>query len=585
MPREDDIIPEQLDERLAAVLLARDRTDRVVPSHWIWRIVGVAGSAAVAVSAFLPWLPLRGVERENLIELVATLTRIGVPHTLWLIPPVLGLAGIVVSIIRHRQPLRGVAMVALAAAGIGSTTIFRPDLLRAFNAAALMPMGVASFGSGPYLYAAGITAMCVSGFLTCWRYRRARIFVLATVACGLAVCLLVPRLRDPFPRLTVRPGDGRAETEPVRIVHVQVENRKRYPISVVDAPPDMPNPDVYVLSLSKRNADLGTFTEVPVYTVSTPATSFPLTVGRRSSIELGLEFRPAWETVPDGGPVFAVSAAGTYLLRLSSSARGRRVERQFVVEPVGHPETAAAALLDEVRHLVAEPAFAEAKAVAQRLSDSYPNSWAAGELEQLAPYINAAASLDAEIAVAEQALARAAQLESGGAFAEAAALIETTGQRLDSLAEKLPDDRRLAEVAERVARRHIGLRAELHSTQAHRLFGKMRAALDAGDIEQAGGLARKLDADYSTSAGYAELRPEIERTLRREALAQRFKLVSIVHVGPQVRALLRDTVADKSVTVRSGDLINDDIRVTRIDDPAGTVLLAQGDVTHKLDLK
>jgi len=574
-------------EQLAAALAARGRADSVQPLHWIWRLAAVAGSVAIAVSVFMPWVPLRGLERVNLVDLTVTLSRIGVPRMTWVVPLAAGAAGIAAAFIPRRS-VRGVALLVPAVALGAMSAVVRSDLLRSANAAALVPLTFRSFGPGIYVYVFGIAATCAAGLRTCWSSPAGRLIVVAVAAGGLAVSAVVPRLREPLPHVAVQPGGERGGAEPARIVHISVRNRARHPISVVDSPPAVPDGSVYVMSLSKGAADGGTFTEVPPGIAFGQGTSFPLTIRADSSLDIDLEFRPAWKSVPGGTQMalpFAESAAGTYRITLFDSAFGRRVDAEFVVKPVSHPQTDAATLLAEVQMLVARNEFAEAQNLAQRLRESYHDTWAARQVRELYPHIEAAASLDPEIAVAENVLSQVARAESAGDVAGAVRLIDTVRERLVPLKKALPENARLSAMVERVERRRVALHRKVRETEARRIFADMQTAAERGDIERAGALASKLASDYSSTEPYADFMADIGRVLRIERLVHRFELVSIVHVGSKVQALLLDIETKKRITVGSGEVIAGDIRVVRIDDPVGTVLIEQADIAHELAMK
>ncbi len=585
MPEQGDT-SEQQSVRAAAALAARDRAAAMSRPHWIWRVAGVAGSAALAVSVYLPWIPLRGLERVNLIELVVSLSRVGVPRVLWLVPLVVGAAGLIAACV-PKPVIRGTGTVALALALGTVTLLVRTDLTRAADAASLVPLSVRSLGSGPYVYVLGIIVLLGAGLGTCWHSRTARVYTFVLLAVGLAVATLVPRVREPMPQIVVQAADARVDGEPVRTVHVAVRNRANHPISLVDTLPTVLDSSVYVVTMSKRDETVGTFVDLPLYEVTEPETLLPREVPGKSTAELEFEFRPAWEPIPAGSraPPFAASAAGRYRIRMSNVALGRSVETEFTVEPVAHPETDALRLLDQVRRLVAASEFAGAGAAAERLAESYPGTWAARRLRQLRPRIDAAASLDTELAVAEDALAQSARRESGGDVAEAARLVETACERLDSLKEAVADNDRLRAMIERLERRRTTLQSALRERDAGRIYGAMQAAADDGDYTRAAALASQLREDYSTTRTYADALPDVGRMLRLAALAGRFKLVSIVRVGNQVHALLRDAETDAQLTVSSGEIINGDIRVVRIDDSARSVLIRQGNLTHELTMR
>ena len=587
MVEQNDPIPEQRTERLAVAMAAGGWDDSVPPVHGIWRLAGVAGSVAVAVSVYMPWIPLRGLERENLADLIATLSRIGVPSMIWVVPLAAGAAGLAAGFIRHRT-IRGIILAAVTVALVTISALVRPDMVRAANAAALVPLTFRSFGPGIYVYASGLAAMCAAGFQTCWPSPTGRLTVIAFVAVGVVVSAVVPRLREPLPDIIVQPGGERIGAEPARIVHVSFRNRARHPISVVDSRPADPDSSVYVMSLDKRTMEDGTFTEVSPVTAFTQGTSFPVTIREKDSIDINLEFRPVWTSVPGSVQTslpFGESAAGTYRISLANSAFSRRADTEFVVEPVSHPQTDAAALLAEVHKLVARAEFTEARIVAQRLEERYPATWATRQIRSLYPHIEASASLDSEIAGAEKVLLQVARFKSAGDTAADVRLLDTVRERLAPLKKALPEDTRLNTMVERVKEHTAALRRKMRETEVRRMFADMQTAVEQNDIDRAGALASKLVSDYSSIEPYAEMLPDIERVLRLERLVRRFELVSIVNVGSKVQALLLDTETGKRITVGSGDVIAGDVRVVRIDDPAGTVLIEQSDLNHELAVR
>jgi len=583
----NDPTHEQRAERLAAALAARGRADSVPPLHWVWRLVAVAGSAAIAGSVFMPWVPLRGLERVNLVGMAVTLSRIGVPRMMWVVPVAVGAAGVAAAFIPQRL-VRGVALLVLAVALGAVSAVIRTDLLRAANAAALVPLTFRSFGPGVYVYVFGIAATCAAGLRTCWPSVAGRLIMVSVAAGGLVVSAVVPRLREPLPYVAVQPGGQRVGAEPARLVYVSVRNRARHPISIVDSPPAVPDSSVYVMSLSKEAAEGGTFIEVPPDIAFGQGTSFPLMVQADSSLEIDLEFRPAWEPVPGGIQMalpFAESAAGTYRVTLSNSALGRRVDAEFVVKPVGHSQTDAATLLVEVQQLFAQGEFAEAQQLAHRLGESFPATWAARRMRELYPQIETAVSLDSEIAGAENVLVQVARSESAGDVARAVRLIDTVRERLTLLKKALPSDARLSAMVEQVEQRRVALHRKVREREARRIFTDMRTAAEQGDIDKAGALASKLASDYSNTDPYADFSADIDRVLRIERLAHAFELVSIVHVGSKVQALLLNTETKKQITVGSGEVVAGDLRVVRIDDPVGTVLIEQAGIVHELTMK
>jgi len=506
----------------------------------MWRLVAVAGSGAIAVSVFMPWVPLRGLERVNLIGMTVTLSRIGVPRMMWVVPLAVGAAGVGAAFIPQRL-VRGVTLLVLAVALGAVSAVIRTDLLRAANAAALVPVTFRSLGPGVYVYVLGIAVTCTVGLRTCWPSAAGRLIVVSVVAGGLVASAVVPRLPEPLPYVAVQPGGQRVGAEPARMVNVRVRNRTRHPVSIVDSPPAVPDSSVYVMSLSKEAADGGVFDEVPHGIAFGQGTSFPLTVQAADSLEIDLEFRPAWEPVPGGIQMafpFAESAAGTYRVTLSDSALGRRVDAEFVVKPVSHSQTDAATLLAQVQQFVARNEFAEAQNLAQRLRESYPDTWAARRMLELYPQIEAAVSLDSEIAGTENVLLQVARSESDGDVAGAVRLIDTVRERLTTLKKTLPGNARLSAIVERVEQRRVVLRRKLRETEARRIFADMDTAAEQGDIDRAGTLASKLASDYSDTEPYAGFLADIDRALRIERLAHTFELVSIVHVGSKVQANL-----------------------------------------------
>jgi len=586
MPEEGGLTPDKQTERLVSAAIERKAKSPTPEVHWVWRPVGLAGSVATAGSVFLPWIPLRSLEQINLVELVTTLSRIGIPRMLWMLPLALGTAGIAATFVRHRT-VRGITFFVFGLILGVVTVLARTDLFRAAETAAIVPLTVGTMGSGIYLYTFGVAMMAGAGLCTCWPSRTGRILAVSAALLAVTVVVVVPVFRQALPQVSVRVGEAQIQDVPARTVHVRIRNRSRRTISIVESPPAESDISVYTLSLSKGDESGGEPRQIPLRRMMRPEMSFPLTVREGADVEMELIFRPVWEKVAGNITVspFAESVAGTYRISLSSSGGTREVAAEFVVEPVSHHETDAIGLLDEVERLIAGKNFEQAQEVARRLEESYPTTWAASQTQRLIPQLDAVASLDSAVAGALNVLEKADRLEANGEFAGAIQLIDSTRQQINTLVGKLPDNDDLISIAERLADRHDRLAGKLMDIEARRLAIEMQDAEADNDNERAVELAAKLESEYSSARIYSELQPYVERVLRIDEVVHRFELISIVQVGTQVSALLRDGLLDKQIAVRADDVIDPNVHILRIDRSAGTVLIEYEDVQFELTIE
>ncbi len=552
---------------------------RIIPNP-ISQAIDLIVSMVIVVSVWLPWLPLRGLDRVNLPELAAGLSRVGIARWIWIVPIVIGAVGAVASLV-PRRTIRGPLIAVMASVAAVYTVSVTGEFISAMRAVTIMPLVPSVAGPGVLAYLLGLIGMLGAGCFECIQFRRGRWIAAGCVGCLVVISVMSPTLRTPRPIVSIQSWGDRSGETPVRHVTVKVQNRGWSPMRMVDSIPEKPSPSTYRISLYRIMDDTARAVPVSLETFMADEPDYPVIVPEKGDVEFKFEFRPVWTKVPKntGIDMFNVSAAGRYKFTIENSFHHTVSETVFDVKPVEHIETDAAMLLAEVRGLVDSGEYARAETLAHRIIDAYPTTKAAETVAGITAYIEVGASLDQQLATIKNSIKEADKARATGDFGRAKDLLDQNIDKVDKLLEVVPDESRLTELRARMAARRVQVETDRRREQANDIAARMKSLADRGAISAAADLARILKDKFADTSAYTEFQTDINTLLRKQAIAGKFNLMSIGSAAGVIMARLQNVNSGKQVTVKIGDRLENQITVVRIDKRHGTVELEQAGTT------